>query len=107
MNSPHAPQQSKWRDPDTLRTIVFVLVGAAAGWYLMLQLTPVLRPLLIAAFLAYVLMPYHSRLRKHVGTPASIFILAGSTAAVLVLLAFITYASILDLSADIPVLQRR
>src|SRR2546425_818617 len=62
--TPPAPQQPKWRDPDTLRTIVFVLVGAAAGWYLMLQLTPVFRPLLIAAFLAYVLMPYHSRLWK-------------------------------------------
>jgi AI-2 transport protein TqsA len=102
-----APHHPRWRDPDTLRTVVFVLVGIAAGWYLMLQLTPVLRPLLVASFLAYVLMPYHSRLRHHVGTPASITILAGSTAAVLVLVAFVTYASILELNADLPNLQKR
>lgn len=115
MNSPqrpaeatsHAPPSPKWRDPDTLRTIVLVLIGAAAGWYMMLQLTPVLRPLLIAAFLSYVLMPYHSRLRHHVGTPASIAVLAGSTAAVIVLLAFVTYASVLELNADLPQLQNR
>ena len=101
------PRHARWRAPDSLRTIATVLVGAAAGWYLMLQLAPVLRPLLIAAFLAYVLMPYHSRLRRHVGTPASLTVLAGSTAAVLVVLGFVTYASILALNDDVPRLQQR
>lgn len=105
--APPAPRQPKWRDPDTLRTVVFVLVGAAAGWYLLLQLAPVLRPLLIAAFLAYVLMPYHSRLRHQVGTPASLAILAGSTAGILVVFAFITYASLLELRDFLPTLQKR
>src|SRR5579883_568021 len=105
--APLTPRQPKWREPDTLRTVVFVLIGAAAGWYLLLQLAPVLRPLLIAAFLAYVLMPYHSRLRHHVGTPTSLAILAGSTAGVLVAFAFITYASLLELQDDLPALQRR
>ena len=103
-DTPHRP---KWRDPDTLRTVAYILVGAAAGWYLLLQLAAVLRPLLIAAFLAYVLMPYHSRLRRHIGTPASIGVLAGTTAGVLVLVAFITYASVLALSDDLPRLQQR
>src|SRR3954468_17334781 len=86
-----APRRPRWRDPSALRIVATVLVAAAAGWYLMLQLAPVLRPLLIAGFLAYVLMPYHARLRHHVGTPASLVVLAGSTAAVLVALAFVTY----------------
>lgn len=101
------PIPAKWRNPDTVRTIVFVLVGAAAGWYLMLQLASVLRPLLVAVFLAYVLMPYHSRLRKHVGTAASIGILVGVTAGVLVGLAFVVSASVLALSDDVPRLERR
>ena len=101
------PGPAKWRDPDTVRTVVFVLVGAAAGWYLMLQLASVLRPLLVAVFLAYVLMPYHSRLRKSVGTAASIGILVGVTAGVLVGLAFIVSASVLALSDDVPRLERR
>ena len=92
----------------TARTVAYVVLAAAAGWYLMLQLAPVLRPLLVAAILAYVLMPYHARLRhpRH-GTPASLFILAGSSAGVLVVLGFITYASILALSDEIPHLQQR
>src|SRR5256885_1214435 len=90
-----APPDTRWRDLTTVRTVAAVVIAVAAGWYLMLQLAPVLRPLLTAAFLAYVLMPYHARLRHHVGTPASLGILAGSTAAVLVGLAFVTYASVL------------
>src|SRR5262245_53393910 len=104
--TPAAPTP-KWRDPNTLWTVLLVLIGSAAAWYLMVQLASVLRPLLVAVFLAYVLMPYHSRLRKRVGTPASIGLLVGSTAAVLVLLAFITYASILDLEANAPTLEKR
>jgi AI-2 transport protein TqsA len=95
------------RARDTLRTVVLVLVGAAAGWYLMLQLASVLRPLMVAAFLAYVLMPYHSRLRHHVGTPASLTILAGFTAGALVVVGFVTYASLLALNDDVPRLQQR
>jgi AI-2 transport protein TqsA len=101
------PHRVRWRPPNALRAIALGLVAAAAGWYLMLQLAPVLRPLLIAGFLAYVLMPYHARLRHHVGTPASLVVLAGSTAAVLVALAFVTYVSILELSDDVPRLQQR
>ncbi|MCI0704887.1 MAG: AI-2E family transporter [Planctomycetia bacterium] len=106
----HAHRRSRWRDRDTLLKVAVILLtlsGAAAGWYLLIQLAPLLRPLLVAIFLAYVLMPYHSRLRKHVGTPASIGLLAGLTAGVLLLLAFVTYASILALSDDVPRLQRR
>ena len=77
-----------------LQAAAAVLVIAAAGWFLLEQLAPLLRPLLIAVFLAYVLMPYHSRLRKRVGAPASIGILAGLTAAALVGLAMAVYVSV-------------
>ena len=108
MSEPEQPRGTTppWRYPDMLRTVVFVLVGAAAGWYMLLQLAPVLRPLLVAVFLAYVLMPYHSRLRKRVGTPASIGLLVGGTAGVLVWLAFITSASVMALSDDVPRLEQ-
>jgi AI-2 transport protein TqsA len=84
-----------------------VILAVAAGWYLMHQLAPLLRPLLIAAILALVLMPYHVRLRRHIGTPTSLCVLAGFSAGVLVLLGFITYASILELDVEVPHLQRR
>src|SRR4051794_6379882 len=100
----HTP---RWRDPAALQTAAAVLVIAAAGWFLMLQLAPLLRPLLIAVFLAYVLMPYHSRLRRHVGSPASLGILAGLTAVVIIGLALSVYASVLGLSDELPRLQGR
>jgi AI-2 transport protein TqsA len=104
---PVAPRVPKWRDPATVITVTHVLLSAAAGWYLLSQLAPVLRPVLVAVFLAYVLMPYHSRLRKHIGSPASIATLAAVTAALLFVLALSVYASVLGLSEDLPQLQKR
>jgi AI-2 transport protein TqsA len=62
---------------------------------------------LVAIFLAYILMPYHSRLRRSIGSPASIGVLVGVTAGVLVVLALVTYASMLELRDDMPRLQDR
>jgi len=108
---PASPEQlPKWRDPATVATIATaaqVLVGIAATWFLLQQLAPILRPLLIAVFLGYVLMPQHSRLRKRVGGPAAITVLACVSAGVLVGLGLAVYASVLGLSEDLPRLQQR
>lgn len=107
---PERRQVPRWRDPTTttaVATVAHVLIAAAAGWFLLQQLAPVVRPLLVAVFLAYILLPYHSRLRHHVGAPASIGALAGATAAVLFGLAFVVYASVLGLNEDLPHLQAR
>lgn len=101
------PPPPLWRNPTALGTAALVVCAAAAAWYLMLELAPVLRPLLIAVFLAYVLMPYHVRLRRAVGAPASLALIAGSAAGALVALAFVSYASALELRDDVPELQRR
>src|SRR5262245_47096340 len=100
-------RKPRWRDPGTVQTVAAVLVIAAAGWFLLIQLAPLLRPLLVAAFLAYVLMPYHARLRKRVGTPASLGILAGVTAAAIGGLALAVYASVVGLADELPRLEQR
>ena len=105
-----APHVSKWRDPATaaaVATIAHVLIGIAAAWFMLQQLSSVLRPFFIAVILAYVLMPYHSRLRKHIGAPASIVALASLTALALFGLALAVYASVLGLSDELPRLQHR
>jgi AI-2 transport protein TqsA len=101
------PRAAPWRDAETVRTAACVVLAAAAGWYLLLQLAPILRPFLVASILAYVLMPYHARLRRRIGTPASLGVLAGSTAGALVGLAFVTYDSALALNDEVPHLQQR
>lgn len=105
--SPEHPLPHRWRDPATLQTVANVIIIAAGGWFLLNQLASVLRPLLVAVFLAYVLLPYHSRLRSRVTAPASIVLLAGATAAVLIVLALTVYASVLGLNEQLPLLQQR
>jgi len=105
---PDSPTDAELRNHRRMMAVLTVsgiLVGAAAAWYLLIQLVTVLRPLLVAIFLAYVLLPYHSRLRKLVGGPASVGLLAAITAAALLGLAAAISLSILELTEDLPELQ--
>lgn len=90
-----------------LQTAAAVLVIAAIAWFLLKELAPVLRPLLLAIILAYVLLPYHSWLRKRVTAPVSIVLLASFTAAALFGLALAVYLSVLGLNDELPRLQLR
>ncbi len=101
------PEAPRWRGPGAVVAAAYLLVAAAAGWYLLTQLAVVLRPLLVAVFLAYVLLPYHSRLRKRVGSPVSIGLLAGATAGGLALLALAVYAGVTGLNEEVPLLKGR
>jgi AI-2 transport protein TqsA len=108
-DSPTLPR-SKWRNAATIAavaTITQVILAAAAAWYLLNQLAPLLQPLLVAVFLAYLLMPYHARLSRHIGRPASLIVLASLSGTVLLILALAIYASILGLSDELPTLQER
>ena len=105
-NSP-TPGHTRWREPATVQTAALVVVGAAAVWFLLHELAPLLRPLLIATILAYVLMPYHSRIRKQMTGPVSLVILAGVTAAGLGVIALMVYANVVRLSEELPELQGR
>ena len=95
------------RPSDTLRAAAYGVVVVAGLWWLLDQLAVVLRPLLLAVFLGYVLLPYYSRLRHRLPGPAAIGLLAGWTAAVLVVLAMALYASLLGLSDELPALKGR
>ncbi|HEY2909884.1 MAG TPA: AI-2E family transporter, partial [Gemmataceae bacterium] len=91
----------------SLYTAAAVLVVASISWFLLKELAPVLRPLLLAIILAYVLLPYHSWLRKRVTAPVSIVLLASFTAAALFGLALAVYLSVLGLNDELPRLQQR
>jgi len=95
------------RDVPPLQTAAYALLAATAAWFLLRELAPVLRPLLIAVILAYVLLPYHSRLRTWVSAPVSIALLAGVSAGVLIGLGFAVSASVMGLNEELPGLQAR
>lgn len=89
--------------------LVAACVAAIAGvsWWLLKELAPVLRPLLVAVILAYILMPYHSRLRKSVSAPVSLAILAAITVGVLLALALAVQVSVNEMNAEWPRFQRK
>jgi AI-2 transport protein TqsA len=90
-----------------LQTIVYILLGLTAAWFLLRELAPVLRPLLIAVMIGYVVMPYHSRLSRRLSGPLSILVIIAVSAGVLLGLGFATYVSVLGLSDELPRLEAR
>lgn len=84
-----------------------VMVIAGVSWWLLKELAAVLRPLLVAVILAYILMPYHSRLRKRVTAPVSLVLLAAATIGALLALALAMQMSINEMNAEWPRFQRK
>ena len=107
MSGPETPGGSGWAHPNTVRTAAYWVVVFAGSWWILGQLAAVLRPLLLAAFLGYVLMPYYSRLRLRLPPAIAIGLLAGVTAIVLVALALTAYASLIGLTEELPQLKGR
>ena len=98
----------RWRDPLVLRSAAYGIVVLAASWWLLGQLAAVLRPLLTAALLSYVLLPYYAALRRRgVPTVVAIGLLAGLAAGVIAGVALAVYGSLLGLSDELPRLKQR
>jgi AI-2 transport protein TqsA len=80
---------------------------AAGGWYLLKELAPLLRPLILAVFLAYTILPAHRALRQRVHARFAGPLLALLVAAVVLGLAVIIYGNLVDLKAELPRLIER
>lgn len=96
-----------WRQPAAIQTAAVVVVAAAAGWWLMRELGPVLRPLLIAVLLGYVVLPYHARLRRRMSAAGAMLVLGAVAAAAVVVVAVVVYAGAAGLAEQLPALQAR
>src|SRR5438552_10422007 len=90
------------RDTATLTTAALCLVIVALSWYLLQQLAMLLRPLLLAVFLAYVILPIHHGLTRRIPRYSSFVVLTGLSFVVLYGLAWIVYSSAVELSAELP-----
>jgi AI-2 transport protein TqsA len=92
---------------DALGAVLRWMLMTATAWYLLKELAPLLRPLLLAVFLAYIILPMHWYLKGQIrGGVRHLALLAGLVF-VLLGLAVLTYGDIVDLSRNLPRLHDR
>ena len=96
------PLRRMLRDRATITMVATYLVIAAAAWYLLKELAPVLRPLLLALFLAYVIVPAQARLARKTSSVVGFVLLGLAVAAACALVAALTARSAADLATDLP-----
>jgi AI-2 transport protein TqsA len=94
-------------DSNTLTRIAVCLIVAAVSWYLLKELAAVLRPLLLAVFLGYVILPLHWRLARTVPRSVPVAVLVCGSVALLCLLGLLVQESVAELEEDLPRLTRR
>jgi len=94
-------------NPSTLRTLAYLVVIVAGSWWILGQLAAVFRPLLLAVFLAYILLPYFRRLQQRVPAAVALVLLGGVTTLMLISLALSVYGSLTALTLEEPLLKAR
>jgi AI-2 transport protein TqsA len=94
------PDDTPRRDTATLVVVALCLVIAAAAWFLLQQLAMLLRPLLLAVFLAYIILPAHRRLTQHLPGYVSFLVLAVGSLGILYFLTWVVYTSAAELGED-------
>jgi AI-2 transport protein TqsA len=95
------------RDLVPLYALTATVLCAAGGWYLLKELAPLLRPLTLAVFLAYTILPVHRALRRRVDARFAGPLLALLVAAVVLGLAILIYGNLVDLKDELPRLIER
>ena len=90
-----------------LFALAAAVLCAAGGWYLLKELAPLLRPLILAVFLAYTILPAHRALSRRVPAKLAGPLLALLAAAVILGLAVIIYGNLVDLKSEMPLLIER
>jgi AI-2 transport protein TqsA len=100
--SPDHGPSAPWKDRLGLVTVAVCLVIAATSWYLLKELAPLLRPLLLAVFLGYVILPGHRRLSQRIAATAATIVMAGGSVALLVLLTWLILGSAAQLNEEMP-----
>src|SRR5262249_29775596 len=85
--SPPEKPFGRWgQDTMTLLTVALCLVSAATAWYLLKEFATFLRPLLLAVFLCFLILPVHLCLKQNVSGIISLILIVGGSVALLFLL---------------------
>jgi AI-2 transport protein TqsA len=85
-----------------LYALAAAVVCAAGGWYLLKELAPLLRPLVLAVFLAYTILPVHRRLSQWVPSRLAGLLLALLAVVAVVGMAVLVYENLVALREELP-----
>jgi AI-2 transport protein TqsA len=89
------------------RAVLYWLLATACAWYLLKELAPLLRPLLLAVFLAYVVLPVRLYVQGQMHGGVRRVVLLAVLAVGLLGLATLSYGELVELSRDVPRLHDR
>jgi AI-2 transport protein TqsA len=93
--------------PSTLPPVALGLFIMATSWYLLRELTPLLRPLLLAIFLCYVILPAYHAVRRQLPGHLSILVLAAGTMLLLYACVWVVQDNVVALREELPRLTER
>jgi len=95
------------RKPPLLPPVAHSLIVGATGWYLLRELTPILRPLLLAVCLFYVIVPCYQAIRSRFAGPLAALVVAAILVLGSYLVTLIVQDNILALQQELPRLTAR
>ena len=94
-------------ETDSSWSVLRWLLVTATSWFLLKELAPLLRPLLLAVFLAYIILPARVYLQGQMRGGVRHWLLLAGLGVVLAGLIVMAYGDILELSSDVPRLHNR
>jgi AI-2 transport protein TqsA len=98
---------SWWSRAGTLPRLAIFLLIFATSWFLLKELATLLRPLLTATLLCYIILPIHKRLHRRRSRTATILIISGGAILILSTLGLILHSNVIELNEDLPRLTQR
>lgn len=90
-----------------LPPVAHSLIVGTTAWYLLRELTPILRPLLLAICLYYVLVPCYQAIRSRFAAPLAALVVAGILVLASYLVTLIVQDNVLALQQQLPRLTNR
>lgn len=106
-SNPRFSSFGSYGDLAKLATITLTVLLIALSWYLLKEWVFLLRPLFLACFLAYIIVPVQSQIRKHSEGFFARFALLLFVVLVLALVYLIIYRNIVEFSESLPKLKDR